>query len=477
MSGKLVRPSFQERLDQFIGTIRTEIVGGIRKPGSYLASESTMAKQFQLSNKSVRKGLDQLVAEGLIVKIDRVGSMVTEAAHQMITLNFGYNSTLTDDFLLSDLLAEFQRLHPHIYVRSIPLAAFEHVQLVGEMITNGLLDVVSLNSPQFQEMAEEGLVSLLEPLAEDEGLYPITAEAFRHENQLYVRPISFSPVVLCYNKEHFAEAGVPEPDSYWTWQDLTAAATRISEVRGKHSIYFVPASENRYPVFLLQGGMATELDQQGIGRISPRLAESLRLYSELVNNHTIFPKYFAGSDDDETIQLFVQERVSIIMTTFFNMNAFKHLSLAYDVCPIPGIGRGDAQKSLIVTIGAGISHNSREKEAARTLVDFLASPTAQRIIHDRTVSIPARALPLTPGRKRQDAEQLNRAARALMYRELMPSFKYHREIGLPMRSLKSFSKSLKAYWSEMIDENTLQGRLEELIMREAELGRTNSRGS
>ena len=473
MSSKLERMTFQERLDQFVGTIRTEIVGGMRKPGTYLPSESALSKQFQLSNKSVRKGLEQLVAEGLIVKIDRVGSMVTEASHQMITLHFGYNTTLTEDFLLNELLAEFQRLHPYIYVRLIPLHGFEHVKTVREMISGGLLDVISFNSAQFQDMAESGIVPLLEPLKEDKEQYPIAAEAFHYDGQLYARPISFSPVVLCYNKDHFAEAGVPEPDSYWTWDDLIAAAARISEVRGKHSIYFVPASENRYPVFLLQGGMETVTDENGRSRISDKLAESLRFYSELVNNHEIFPKYFAGRDDDETIQLFAQERVSIIMTTYFNMNAFKHSPLSYDICPIPGIRRGDPQRSLLITIGAGVIHNSREKEAARTFVDFLASEDAQRIIREKTVSIPARG-PSTP---LPTGEELNRPSRNLMYRELLPSFKYHKELGLTIRSLNSFSKSLKAYWSGMIDETMLQERLEDLLTGKTDLSDRSDSGT
>jgi len=82
MSHKLERASFQERLDHFVNVIRTEIVNGIREEGTYLPAESALAKQFELSNKSIRKGLEQLVEEGLIVKIDRVGSMVTPRAKE-----------------------------------------------------------------------------------------------------------------------------------------------------------------------------------------------------------------------------------------------------------------------------------------------------------------------------------------------------------------------------------------------------------
>lgn len=56
-----------------------------------------------------------------------------------------------------------------------------------------MLDAVSLNSTQFQEMAENGSAELLESLDPDPELYPIATEAFYHEEQLYAYPISFSP--------------------------------------------------------------------------------------------------------------------------------------------------------------------------------------------------------------------------------------------------------------------------------------------
>lgn len=460
MSNESEKLSFQEKLDHLVSTLRSEILSGSRRPGSFLQSESTLAKQFQLSNKSVRKGLCELVEEGLIVKIDRVGSMVTQEARQAITINFGYNVSFNVDFLLGDLLAEFHRLYSYIHVRAIPLSFFGHVPAAAEMIGNGLLDVVSFNSAQFQELAEKGEVAgLLEPLDEDAATYPIANEGFQYEGKLYARPVSFSPVVLCYNKDHFKDAGLQEPDSYWTWEDLMQACIKLSEARGKHAIYFMPATENRYAVFLLQSGMKLERGPEGRMHIGSRLAESLRLYSTLVNNHAIFPKYLAGSNDDETIRLFSQERVSIILTTYYNLNAFKSLPISYDISPVPTMRRGDSQKSLLLSIGVAVNARSKEKEAAKRFVEFIGSEAAQRIIRERTISIPSRKhiaeLPAGSG--------LNRPSRYLMYRELLPSFALHKELGLPIESLKAFSKTLKEYWSDMIDEQALHERLERLI--------------
>lgn len=452
MSHKLERASFQERLDHFVNVIRTEIVNGIREEGTYLPAESALAKQFELSNKSIRKGLEQLVEEGLIVKIDRVGSMVTPRAKETITINFGCPISLTTDFMMDDLIAAFSKRNPGIHVRRISLNHISYSQSAEEMIANGLLDVVAFNSPQFQEWTEEGLTSLLEPQLSDERLYRIAEEAFQHDGALFAKPVSFSPVVLCYNKEHFARAGIDAPDSYWTWQDLMDAAAKLSESRGKPGIYFLPTSENRYSVFLLQGAGSYRGGDRPEG-----LLDGLSTLNSLIENRSIFPNYWAHGND-ETIQLFVEGQVSIILCTYFNLNEFAHTTIDYDICPLPVLHRGDPQRTLLLSIGMSVVKQSKVKEAARRFVDFLSSEEAQGMIRDKTMSIPARK----ESASRTAGGALRLPSRYAMFRELQPSFAYHSDLGFQMKDLRKITKWLKEYWSNMIDENELSSKLVEL---------------
>ncbi|BFH60825.1 extracellular solute-binding protein [Paenibacillus azoreducens] len=458
MSYKSERPTFQERMDHFVNVIRTDILNDIRQEGTYLPSESTLAKQFQLSNKSIRKGLNQLVEEGLIVKIDRVGSMVTPHSREAITIHFGCPLSLTTDFMIDDLIAEFTRRNPGIHVRRITLNTLNYVRSAEEMIQNGLLDVVALNSPQFQEWHELGLTPLLEELASDNALYPITESAFHVDGKVYVRPVSFSPVVLCYNKQHFREAGIPEPDSYWSWDDLIGVTMRLADSRGRHGIYFLPASENRYSIFLLQGGKGrTEPKSGGTGRLN--MLEGLDKLHELINNRHIFPNYWAQGND-ETIRLFAEGQVSAILATYFNLNEFAHMDLEYDICPLPTLHLGDPQKTLMLTIGTALVRRSPAKEAAARFMEFLSSADAQLLIRRKTVSIPARK---EAAEAADDPGELNRPSRYFMYREMFPSFAYHKEIGLQIQDLRTFSRFLKEYWSGMIDVCVLYNKLEEWV--------------
>ncbi|WP_136608525.1 extracellular solute-binding protein [Paenibacillus dokdonensis] len=459
MSYKSDRPTFHERLDHFVNVIRTDILNGIRQEGTYLPSESALAKQYQLSNKSIRKGLDQLVEEGLIVKIDRVGSMVTPHSRESVTINYGCPLSLTSDFMIDDLIAEFSRRNPGIHVRRITLNPLGYVRSAEEMMQNGLLDVVAFNSSQFQEWNELGLTPLLEELGSDKAIYPITESAFRIEDKVYARPVSFSPVVLCYNKQHFRDADIPEPDSYWSWDDLIDATSQLAKSRGRHGIYFLPASENRYSIFLLQGGKGKKELPDGSSRLN--MLEGLDKLNELINNRLIFPNYWAQGND-ETIRLFAEGQVSTILATYFNLNEFAHMNLEYDICPLPSLHRGDPQKTLMLSIGTALVHHSPSKEAASRFMEFLSSADAQMMIRDKTISIPARK---EAAEATGNQGGLNRPSRYSMFREMLPSYAYHKEIGLQMQTLRMFSRFLKEYWSGMIDVNVLYDKLEYLAIQ------------
>src|SRR5690606_3980584 len=100
------------------------------------------------SNNSVRKGLETLVAEGLIEKIPRVGNRIkAPVADTQTVLRIGYHSTLKVQGELMTLLAEFQRKHPHLRVETIQID--NSAEYVKNLISNDLIDVLTVNEALF----------------------------------------------------------------------------------------------------------------------------------------------------------------------------------------------------------------------------------------------------------------------------------------------------------------------------------------
>ena len=82
MNDKPSRRTFRQRLDTLVNTLRDQIITGQFEPGSFLPSEEQLVEQFELSNKSVRKGLDVLehrLVESIVVSLvvgGRLGVMM-----------------------------------------------------------------------------------------------------------------------------------------------------------------------------------------------------------------------------------------------------------------------------------------------------------------------------------------------------------------------------------------------------------------
>ncbi|MDF2718610.1 MAG: GntR family transcriptional regulator, partial [Paenibacillus sp.] len=319
------RKSFDARLKRMVDRLRADIRNGTYSPGDYLPSEKALTEQFQLSNKSVRKGLETLIGEGLIVKLDRVGSRVTDSAPgASITLTLGYTSSIERDIALSALLDDFHTLHPSIRVKPLQVKSVSnYLSAVKEYMDNGLIDVFTLNNLDYQSVLDKGDLKRLQRLDTDPQLYRFAQEAFLYEGKPYARPLVFSPIILAYNRTHFRNSGVPEPDGSWTWEDAMRHAAALTEPGQRHGLYFYLLSDNRWPAFLLQSGDRFEADAGNDFRLADsRLLESIRLCKRIISDPGIFPNYMSENSDDVN-ELFKQGKVSMIMTNYMTINDFK----------------------------------------------------------------------------------------------------------------------------------------------------------
>jgi GntR family transcriptional regulator len=76
--------------------IRQDIVKGIFVPGQKIPSEEQLAKNFGVSRMTVRQGLAELLAEGLLHKQQGVGTFVS---HVRISANYSRMTSFTQDAL------------------------------------------------------------------------------------------------------------------------------------------------------------------------------------------------------------------------------------------------------------------------------------------------------------------------------------------------------------------------------------------
>ncbi|GIP38961.1 hypothetical protein J31TS4_22410 [Paenibacillus sp. J31TS4] len=454
---KQSRKTFRRRLDDMIRTLRGEILTGQRRDGEFLPSERELAVHFQLSNKLVRAGLEELVAEGLIQKLPRVGNRVqVPPSGQPVRIRFGYHSTLESDVEMERLLDGFHAAHPGIRVQPLPISFHNYHETVTEYMEAGLLDVVTMNYNNYERFRSQGSLAMLEPLEPDERIFPFLSEAFRQEGAAYARPFVFSPLILCYNLDHLAEKKVRWPREPMEWHTLIRLASRLTVENERFGFYFFLLSINRWPVFLLQNGMRWDGSADGAAEAVERIVEGLKLCRSMIYARDTFPTYLSGSDADAE-ELFREGKVSVIMTSYFALNRLRGSGVRFDVAPLPG-GRED--KTILMTIGLAVNGRSEEKVASRTLVDYLVSDRTQAEIGQLTFSLPA----VREAAESESPGHPERPPHFRMFEERTDTFRLITELNLSLAQLEAVMKEARLYWAKLLSEQALKRRLAELLL-------------
>ncbi|SDE44861.1 multiple sugar transport system substrate-binding protein [Paenibacillus sp. UNCCL117] len=457
MKFKHSRKTFRIRQEDMLKQLREEIVSGEKPAGSYLPSEKTLAEQFGLSNKSVRQVLDILVDERLIEKKPRIGNVVVNRQEQQtITLKLGHHSPILHESELKDLLAAFHKKHPHIHVQDVVLPSGSNPEVLKPYLDHGIIDVMTLNDYEFQNIVETGSGEYLTPLEPRPDIYPFLSEAFTADGRLLAQPFLFSPTILCYNRDHFTENGLPEPDDSWSWDDLFEAAGMLAEKNERIGFYFSYSQRNRCVALLLQHGAAFERDDEGRVKLcGTGLMNGIRFYKDVISNR-IPPLPYEQEANFHAEDLLGQGKVSMIITTYLGINHLRKYKVNFEVAPLPGY---DHPATHVIAIGLAVNRQSPNLEAARLLVDFLTQYSTQLVIRQKTLSLPA----WQAAAEWAGEESIYRPSRFALFRELIPGFRYGGELGLSESEWNVFFKEVFMYWSGLETEESFCRRMEELL--------------
>ena len=130
------------------------------------------------------------------------------------------------------------------YTATHPNVSLEWINIVGggnygrdklqTMIAGGdSPDLMMLNTGQFEQLASRGALKPLDDIINrehfDMSLYwPQAKGGISYAGKIYGLPRDMSNVILYYNKDLFDKAGVAYPNNNWTWNDLLAAAKKLT---------------------------------------------------------------------------------------------------------------------------------------------------------------------------------------------------------------------------------------------------------
>lgn len=235
------------------------------------------------------------------------------------------------------------------------------------------------------------------------------AQLYRHETtQLYCLPLDVATLAVVYNRDLFEAAGVEPPQAPWTWDDLLATATHLTQDTDRDGTidqYGIDRFYSYWPllVWSTTGHNVFDDPQEPSAFLLEEEASvnAIQWLADLALSHDVMPP-FDGATAEEN--LFLAGRAAMQITGYWQLPHYLAANLAIDVLPLPmgeyAVNRSDGSC-------LAIANQSKHPRAAWTLLKFLAGPSGigPRMVQELQTAPPAVAMlyaqsflinPLTP---------------------------------------------------------------------------------
>ncbi|MBP1996672.1 extracellular solute-binding protein [Paenibacillus eucommiae] len=440
---------------KFLNEIKLRIISGELKEGDFIPSENKISQHYGLSRPTVRKAIAELAMEGLIQTIPGKGSVILKTLHlelNVILLNLFWYLPSNEFPVIQMIVERFNKEHRHIQIRLITFthsitpsiyASYRNINLHEQTP-----DLISLTNRFLHELNSEQMESILTPLTDldmgtKEEVYRFLWKSNMKNEALFAVPITFSPVMLVFNKEIFDRAGLDYPNNCWTWSDFLDAASKLtereSESNAQYGFAFSP-SFYRWPLFFLQEGGCFVQDDLAF----PPLKEGnagIQFILDLIYKHKVTPFLFRNSALSE--QLFQRGKVGMIMSTYYFSESFMKNSFEWGICKFPG---GTLDKSLAISTNVGISRECRHVDEARYFLEYLISEPIQAFIKANSTTIPALQQIAESTEFPPDAFSASSGSGYYSFMDTLHDVQVVNDLGLTYKQVADLSHALEMVW-------------------------------
>jgi multiple sugar transport system substrate-binding protein len=250
-------------------------------------------------------------------------------------------------------------------------------------------------TPQY---AAEGVLENLDPFIKAAGYdlndyWPGLLESASYNGSVYGFPRDIEVNVLYYNKDLFDAAGVAYPDENWTWDDLLAAAEKLTvkDASGNVTQYALAAEGGKFYKWLNQNGGAVLDDYRNPSKCmlaEPAAVAGIKFFADMMDNgYAMRPADLNQAGGDAAV--FQSGQAAMILQNTSRVSAFNQGGMNYDVAvaPIPAGGKrwnGAGGAAWVMSSG------SDNKDAAWTFLQWLQSTDGgEKIYTERGEIFPA----------------------------------------------------------------------------------------
>jgi multiple sugar transport system substrate-binding protein len=294
------------------------------------------------------------------------------------------------------LVNAFQQKHPEIPVELI------HVPAQGDYLTRLSADlaagtpanIVLLNYRRYAGFAQKGVLEPLQPyldkstLIKVDDFYAEAIRSYRWGNQVMCLPQNISSLVVYYNKNMFDAAGVPYPQSDWTWDDFLSAAQSLTKPTSDQYGVGVEPSLIRVAPFIWQNGGELVAIPRASGLLvdSPEAREAIQWFADLQVKHHVAPDAVAEKAEDSESR-FSNGRLGMYLDSRKVVPTFRTITdFDWDVAPLP---TGNSPATILHSDAYCMTAATKDKDAAWKFIEFANAVEGQQIIVGTGRTVPS----------------------------------------------------------------------------------------
>jgi multiple sugar transport system substrate-binding protein len=297
---------------------------------------------------------------------------------------------------MKKIFAAFHNTHPDISVQIQVTPWDDYWTKLRTAATGGSApDVFWMTLAYFQYYAKGGALAPLDDQIKQDNVdmtqyVSAIRKGYEFDGKTYGMPRDVNAMGLFYNKKLFKEAGVGFPDDSWTWQDVTAAARKLTDTsKGVYGIVAPEVDELGWFLTIPEaGGYVISPDGRHSGYSQPEDIKGIQFWVDLVNKYHASPNLQQMTDTDP-LSMFTSGKAAMYYGGSWDPVAIAQVPYAkanVDVAALPHEAtRHFYSNGLANSIYARTEH---PKEAWQ-LVEFLGSKQAADIEASTGTVIPA----------------------------------------------------------------------------------------
>lgn len=339
--------------------------------------------------------------------------------------------------IMNKMVSVFKKTHPDIDV--YPIHAANYMDKLQIMIGGGTPpDLFYLGDDNFVAYVEAGALASFEDikmsdtLFDEEDYFELPLNAFKYEEKLYGLPISWTPLVLYYNKDIFDEAGLSYPDTTWDWDDFLSACKKCTKDIDRDGVidqfgYLLSTGWTFTFNWIWQnGGDILSPDGNRCVMDSKETIDALQFLADLRWRYNVSPTPEQIAQRD----LFTTGKIAMVISGRWTVPRYRTINdFRWGISHLP---KGKVRATPIFTTAYVMSEKPQNRMDIWKLAKFLSGKEGSRFIAELGLGVPS-VKSVANSSHFLDKEKIPENSEiyldALSYARLGPRTKHWQEIG------------------------------------------------